>query len=306
MAKEQQDYTCDKDFNENHKVHFNLKIDNADVPYQPVSIEDCELEYEFTQSCSDTAVMNIHVADTLINSVKEIYFETYNGGYIADQRQRLKAGDNEVTVKEGDSFCFYIVPREGTMFEGYSYAYRYKFVNLSSGNFDKWNGYTINLGISYCDVYNSGEKDYRSEFWKEKGEASNINQAKARWEEVQADVKQQLYERLFGTQVSHTIGKCLWDRTAKLILTRHHVETGEDIEIIVPQDSIRRQSDGSWLAHITDVAASPCTHYIYNVRIDQSDADLRVSDSTQLRQHASSCSPPLREPQRERSSTACS
>ena len=282
LAKEQQDYTCDKDFNENHKVHFNLKIDNADVPYQPVSIEDCELEYEFTQSCSDTAVMNIHVADTLINSVKEIYFETYKGGYIEDQRQRLKAGDNEVTVKEGDSFCFYIVPREGTMFEGYSYAYRYKFVNLSSGNFDKWNGYTINLGISYCDVYNSGEKDYRSEFWKEKGEASNINQAKARWEEVQADVKQQLYERLFGTQVSHTIGKCLWDRTAKLILTRHHVETGEDIEIIVPQDSIRRQSDGSWLAHITDVAASPCTHYIYNVRIDQSDADLRVSDSTQL------------------------
>jgi len=181
LAKEQQDYTCDKDFNENHKVHFNLKIDNADVPYQPVSIEDCELEYEFTQSCSDTAVMNIHVADTLINSVKEIYFETYKGGYIEDQRQRLKAGDNEVTVKEGDSFCFYIVPREGTMFEGYSYAYRYKFVNLSSGNFDKWNGYTINLGISYCDVYNSGEKDYRSEFWKEKGEASNINQAKARW-----------------------------------------------------------------------------------------------------------------------------
>ena len=50
----------------------------------------------------------------------------------------------------------------------------------------------------------------------------------------------------------------------------------------MPQDSIRRQSDGSWLAHITDVAASPCTHYIYNVRIDQSDADLRVSDSTQL------------------------
>lgn len=282
LAKEQQDYTCDKDFNENHKVHFNLKIDNADVPYQPVSIEDCELEYEFTQSCSDTALMNIHVADTLINSVKEIYFETYKGGYIADQRQRLKAGDNKVTVKEGDSFCFCIVPREGTMFEGYHYNYRYKWVNLSSGNFDEWNGYTINLGISYCDVYNSGEKDYRSEFWKEKGEASDLNQARARWEEVQAGVKQQLYERLFGTQVSHTIGKCLWDRTAKLILTRHHVETGEDIEIIVPQDSIRRQSDGSWLAHITDVAASPCTHYIYNVRIDQSDADLRVSDSTQL------------------------
>lgn len=181
LAKEQQDYTCDKDFNENHKVHFNLKIDNADVPYQPISIEDCELEYEFAHSCSDTALMNIHVADTLINSVKEIYFETYKGGHIEDQRLRLKAGDNKVTVKEGDSFCFCIVPREGTMFEGYHYDYRYKWVNLSSGNFDEWNGYTINLGISYCDVYNSGEKDYRSEFWKEKGEASDLNQARARW-----------------------------------------------------------------------------------------------------------------------------
>ena len=45
LATNQTEYTLDNDFANNRKVHFNLKIDNADVTYQPVPIEDCVLEY---------------------------------------------------------------------------------------------------------------------------------------------------------------------------------------------------------------------------------------------------------------------
>ena len=74
----------------------------------------------------------------------------------------------------------------------------------------------------------------------------------------------------------------MWDRTARLILQRTIQETGYVSEIIIPQDSIIRLSDGSWLARFTDVANMACSHISYSVRIDQSNSDLRVADSIQL------------------------
>ena len=78
-------------------------------------------------------------------------------------------------------------------------------------------------------------------------------------------------------------GRCMWDKTAQLILLRTIEETGQTMEFIIPQDSIRRQADGSWIAIYSDIANQGCSHYKYSIRIDQSRSDLHVQDSASLR-----------------------
>lgn len=78
-------------------------------------------------------------------------------------------------------------------------------------------------------------------------------------------------------------GRCMWDKTAQLILLRTIEETGQTMEFIIPQDSIRRQADGSWIATYSDIANQGCSHYKYSIRIDQSRSDLHVQDSASLR-----------------------
>ena len=78
LATSQAEYTLDNDFANNRKVHFNLKIENADVTYQPVPIEDCILEYKLSRSLSDTATIVFRVADTLMHSVKMIQAQIYS------------------------------------------------------------------------------------------------------------------------------------------------------------------------------------------------------------------------------------
>ncbi|MBP5259029.1 MAG: hypothetical protein J6Z12_00105, partial [Paludibacteraceae bacterium] len=96
-------------------------------------------------------------------------------------------------------------------------------------------------------------------------------------------VKDSLYRKLLQEHHQMEYGKAMWDRTARLILTRTIEETGQKMEYIIPQDSIVRQADGSWTASFTDVADKACSHYTYTVRIDQSKSDLHVQDSTSLR-----------------------
>lgn len=90
-----------------------------------------------------------------------------------------------------------------------------------------------------------------------------------------------LYIQLHDTYAKVS-GRCMWDRTAKLVLQRTIQETGYTNEIIIPQDSIRRLEDGSWMASYTDVANIACAHINYSARIDQSGSDLRVVNDDQL------------------------
>ena len=90
-----------------------------------------------------------------------------------------------------------------------------------------------------------------------------------------------LYIQLHDTYAKVS-GRCMWDRTAKLVLQRTIQETGYTNEFIIPQDSIRRLADGSWMASYTDVANIACAHINYSARIDQSGSDLRVVNDDQL------------------------
>ena len=96
-------------------------------------------------------------------------------------------------------------------------------------------------------------------------------------------VKDSLIKLLPKSVNPDDFGRCMWDKTAQLILRRTIEETGQTMEFIIPQDSIRRQADGSWIATYSDIAAQGCSHYKYSVRIDQSRSDLHVQDSVYLR-----------------------
>ena len=285
LATSQAEYTLDNDFANNRKVHFNLKIENADVTYQPVPIEDCILEYKLSRSLSDTATIVFRVADTLMHSVKMIQAQIYRKSSprtLVDS-YTLHAGENIVKVPLGNELTFLITPLDGALFKNSETPVYTSFWEINDDNSYQWNGYRIHLGVRNSETLPNGKKNYDLSWVGYNGVPFEQEHAEKRWAEVQDKVKQQLYASLFGTVQAPVFGKCLWDRTAKLILTRHHVETGESLDIIVPQDSIQRQSDGSWMAHVTDAATSPCTHYKYSVRIDESDADLHVSNPIQLR-----------------------
>jgi len=100
---------------------------------------------------------------------------------------------------------------------------------------------------------------------------------------LKEQLKDTLYKQLKARYEANPFGKCMWDKTANLILIRTIEETGKSMEIIVPSDSIHRLANGDWEATFSDVADKGCTHYHYAVRIDQSSADLRVREpQTQL------------------------
>lgn len=85
---------------------------------------------------------------------------------------------------------------------------------------------------------------------------------------------------LLRAEASKGLGRCVWDKSARLVLIK--TLDGLKQEIIISPDSIRRQADGNWEAHFVDVADHACAEYSYAVRIDQSSSDLHVSDSMYL------------------------
>ena len=100
---------------------------------------------------------------------------------------------------------------------------------------------------------------------------------------LKSQLKDTLYSHLKAEYEANPFGKCMWDKTANLILVKTIEETGSSTESIVPQDSIHRLENGDWEARFTDIADKGCTHYHYSVRIDQNHADLHVrTPETQL------------------------
>jgi hypothetical protein len=106
---------------------------------------------------------------------------------------------------------------------------------------------------------------------------------------LKASLKDSLYTELKADYEANPFGRCAWDKTANLILIRTIEETGKSTEIVIPADSIRRETEPDekgnrdWIASFSDIADKGCMHYSYAVRIDQSHADLHVRDAqTQL------------------------
>ncbi len=287
LAKTQPDYTLDPDFATNRTVHFRFNIDNADIQPLPVNKEECSLSYKFVECKKqiDTVKMHVYVAQEIINAVYSIAFMT-TGPYTY---QRLKAGDNTVKVPmrwDSNAFRFDVKLKSDTYyFDGDVFNF-YKTYSIYDTSADKWNRTTI-----YIDLVRSWQRKqdkkwcYECTISSKEAPASTgvLGEAGDRWEEVKEQVKEELYAELSSNNEMEPYGKCLWDRGARLILRRTSVENGFTAETVVPQDSIRRNEDGSWTAHVTDVASAACTHFEYEVLVDPTDAVLRFQDSVSLR-----------------------
>lgn len=253
LAQTQTDYTLDPEYETNRKVHFRIQIDNAPVSIAIPERDKCHYYYDILYSHKDSANLTI---ENICTSPKCGYLSMLV--YINDENdKKLKSWGNEMPTAET--------------------------LRVPVGS-------TIN--VLYQDdqhmwpLINTYKVIADSKFViKDDGQGSDFNlipdQRIANFVESKKDSLRNDLQRKYDDQ-SALDGRCMWDRTAKLLLQRTIEETGNVSEIIIPQDSIVRQAEGSWIAHYTDVANMACAHIHYAARIDQSGSDLHVADEAQL------------------------
>ena len=291
LASTQTDYVKDPDFDNNHKVHFNVKIDNAEIKRETVAKKDCSLEVNYKNFSGplDSVTLTINITEELAQYCSKMNF-VIEPSYTY---KKLTAGTNIITVaKTAQSKCGIALQRKEKMDDDDPMieinGHVTQFYIWNSDLNEELDGKAVDLYVIRTDKTGGS---YRINVQADAvlsdaglGSYARIA-AEKRWKEVEAQVLQQMYDSLNKTFDPYSqAGRCLWDRGAQLILMRTMQENKSTIEIIVPQDSIRRNEDGSWTARFTDVANQACTNYSYKVRIDPSSSDLRF-------QHESSKDP---------------
>ena len=257
LANQQENYIKDAEWEKNHKVHFQFKIDNSEIQVLPLSKEDCSLNYTinsaYTEGTTSFTIAYEKYAYYTVNPKDYLTFRVLNAekSVIRDW-QRMDAGT-------------YDIPMGGMVQVNVDKGVR---SSHKSYEFTVWGNSTIKCKSTYL----------MAEDFIDIGFDGPSSPDFSVYEPI---IKDSLFKKL-QTEYAKGYGRCMWDRTARLILRRTIQETGEFSEFIIPQDSIKRQDDGSWIATYSDVADKACTHYSYSVRIDQSKSDLHVQDSTQL------------------------
>ena len=249
----QENYTLDPEYESNRKVHFNIHINNAEVPKTTFHKEGSHLNWELnriltTRNASVTIRHEGTEAATMFKVVRP-------DGTVQFDFQPLP--DGTITVPIGST------------------VFVKNTISFLQPEFRIFDNSTIHPIYSEVQLFPFGGPTSSSVHVDFEGPTLEdvVNRYKA-------DIIDSLHQVLQATVPD--FGNCTWDRTARLILQRTIQETGYVSETIIPQDSIIRLSDGSWLARFTDVANMACSHISYSVRIDQSNSDLRVADSIQL------------------------
>ena len=245
----QADYTLDPEYEKNRKVHFNIHIDNREIKELAFKKEECEMKYTVDRYlCEDTATLTVTCPISKSDvRIQVLYPDFRTSGSITEGTWKLPVG-TQITVYD-------------------LRANR----NAELASYRLLGPSTLNCRI---DTYTPFAPEIVPEF-----SGPSVDQVLAPYKQAITDslftVFQSTYEKSYG--------RCMWDRTARLILRRTLKETGQVMDHIIPQDSIVRQADGSWIASYTDVADIACSNYSYAARIDQSDCDIHVLDSAWLK-----------------------
>ena len=292
LKKTQPNYQIDRDFASNRKLHFNIAIDNMEVGPRALSLDECMFGFTRVHSYIDDGCVNYitefrddYTDDngTVQKHGGEVYVYalTKDGQEPFGPRPGRKAepGRQPHRVPVGST----VERRIRFKLSNLSIEYRFPQDSLRTTKVDNRElDYVDHIGFEYSAtpfywfmreiITVSGVRT--NEKAKPSPILDSIIEAKT------PELKQMMYAKL-GT-LNGDYGRCIWDRSARLILRRKMQETGQSVDIVVPQDSIERLPDGSWLAHISDVADAPCTHYSYEAYIDQSHATLRMVDSMYL------------------------
>ena len=248
LAQTQPAYTLDA---ESHQVDFRIKIENANTDIGMPAPEDVKLAY------------TIKDVDSIDLTISGYYYDIYTKptGFVRIRPENGPVQQFSIRV----SHTSLRVP-SGTVVEicehhtGYSNVVKSftltKPTAIIYPKLDEYDNWTATIS-----------------------EQSTSEAVDARIATVRPQIVDSL-RPLLQAEASTGLGRCMWDKSARLVLIK--TTDGFQQEIVIPQDSIRRLSDGNWEAHYTDLANHACTNYSYSVRIDQSDADLHVSDSASL------------------------
>ncbi len=277
LAATQTNYIKDAAFATNHTVHFDIRLDNMEIGYRPISLDRCGFTFRRGRTLSDTVAYTVKYDERSLSYTGYydgdepaiiFVYATHEGEELfgAMPGMRLPGYEATVRVPRGSIITTTVRPTG-------PYSYRDTISTFTINDHTTTSCRFRTMGNMYLQWNNA--LTYASS-----ANSSVMPEELVRIQEIQTAIKQAVLPAL--QEKNESYGKCIWDRTARLLLCRTNQETGQTVEIVVPQDSIRRQADGSWLAHMTDVAGEPCTHYTYSARIDQSDASIHVSDDVYL------------------------
>lgn len=267
LASEQAAYTLDPDFADNRTVHFRFRLDNAEIENGIPPVDQTSL----TIAVDPSSVSGVAVPVRIVHS-------TTLSGYTFTVNQSF---NDEVTQ----------IPYsiQGKIMEFSAVAGSTVTVRVAIGGLNRSISFSVpargKTVQAYLLYYTNMVKNLQYQIQSEEdnliGEEELAELVRPHVDE--AAIKTQLYPQLLDKMhFAEPGGRCIWDRNADLVLVRKIVETGAVTEIRVPKDSILVQEDGSYMAHVTDVANLSCVHYAYEVRIDQTDAVLQVQNASQL------------------------
>ena len=275
LAKQQAPFTKDADYETNRKVHFQVKLENTAITLEPDAENQCVLQSKVKEI---RRFVPIKLHFTGLDGVNPANY-TYKYFYLPPEG----AMQSSYIPLRNDTLTVYA---ESGGKAQVSVISRYDNMNISVyvvdlvGKFDDKAAYVADV-----ELYPAGDGINLYAHITE-----NEDAMQAAYEDFIAEnpipdtVRHTLYTQLTNkvTKLNDSETRCNWDRNARIYLQRIMVETGDTIEFPVPADSIIRQADGSWMAHMTDVANLSCVHYKYAVRIDQSSSALKVHHPTDL------------------------
>ena len=271
LADKQAPFAKDDNFDQNHKVHFSIVLDNREVALEVPKPEDCTLSYEVKKEKSENIVLELALNSWEGDKLHtDVYCTLYDEDKaIIKDEWKVDKGQTVDTKRGGKLQIRY----QNHMMDGDT-TWRNDFVSLDKSC-------KVTIREEYFNPMIAGYDYYTIEY-KQEATDKHSSDIDKRVEALTDSLKQMLINKMQG-EVHSKLGKCMWDRTARLVLVRSsEEEPGSKMEMVIPQDSIIRRMDGSWIAHFNDVADRPCVHYTYAVRIDQSSSDLHVQDSAQL------------------------
>lgn len=246
IAETQEPYTLDENYSENHKVNFRIHIDNKLVASRPeITKEKCDFYWAINYGV-ETAEVNIknNIPATSSCSFDDIEFRVLDDRY-SEIHDFKHLAEGTYVYPSG---CMMIV-RNKDKIEAT------RMINSSCRIECTTNSEGDKFVANIEDIPNADAKDQLEPF---------------------VGVLKDSIIGIWEEEDPITYGRCMWDRSARLVLIRTIEETGKSEEFIIPQDSIRRQPDGSWIVTYSDVADKACLHYSYSVRVDQTNADLRM------------------------------
>lgn len=264
-------YTLDPDFENNRKVHFYLKIANPEIAPVLPAIDEVTLSMDVDVS----SVMGLPVP-VIIHHSSSI------SSYSFEIKQEYNEIQTLITPQKSSNDLSFEALSGSTIWvkaiNGYGQSTSFSFVVPTTG---------INAYVQLSSASSILPGLMKYEYKPTENQYNLITEEELKTRVLsqvsESDIRARLYPSLQAkAQAMTSGGRCVWDRNADLVLTRTVVENGLVQEFRVPKDSIIRQPDGTYLAHMTDVANMSCVHFLYDVRIDQSNSLLQVQKDEQL------------------------